>query len=332
MSDTPTPIEPSKIAEAYERIAPFIHRTPLMQSNHLNTWLGHTIIFKVEGFQKIGAFKIRGALNALLKLKEEDNIPEHVVAFSSGNHAQAVALGCGLLGIKSTILMPEFASKVKQQATKAYGGEVVLKPSRAEAEAAVQDYVKQGAYFLHPYDDDSIIQGQGTSCFEALSDGVEPDAIFATCGGGGWVSGSYLAKELLYPDAKFYAAEPLNANDAAQSYRSGEIVTLPNSPNTIADGVRTLRVADRTFEYLKQLDGFYEVDEDNILYWSQWLAHLLKTTVEPTSAVAMGACAEYLRTQTSPKTCLVLLSGGNIDAATYQAIWQKDYLQTVPAL
>src|SRR5690606_27561150 len=151
------------------------------------------------------AFKLRGALNAMLRQQEQGTLPEHVVTFSSGNHAQAVAYACRLLGAKATIVLPEYASKVKQQACRDYSANILLVPTRQEAEAKVAEMAGEGAFFLPPYDHDDIIAGQGTACYEALKTGLKPDAIFATCGGGGWVSGTYLAAQLLCPSAKIYA-------------------------------------------------------------------------------------------------------------------------------
>lgn len=325
-------MNPNVISDAYNRIKPYIHHTPLLQSSHLNDWLGHDITFKVEGLQKIGAFKIRGALNAILSLKEEGNLPKEIVTFSSGNHAQAVALAGRLFDIKVTVFMTEAASKIKKQATIGYGATVITTKTRAEAEQRTFEAKEKGAYFIHPFDDDRIIAGQGTSCFEALSSGLKPDAIFATCGGGGWLSGSYLAKELLKPDTKIFAGEPANANDATRSYNSGKIVKYDDSPKTIADGATSLCVSNRTFQYLQKLDGFYEATEEEIIYWTQWLTHLLKISVEPTSAVAMAATYKWLKTQTKKQNVLVLLSGGNVSPDTQKIIWQESCLEDVPTL
>lgn len=327
-----TSLSPDTITQAHKRIAPYIHRTPLMESHVLNSWLGHDIVFKVEGLQKGGAFKIRGALNALLGLKEEGKLPTKVVAFSSGNHAQAVAMAGKMLGVHTTVIMPSFVSKVKQQATISYGAELKLTSTRQEAEALAQRYADEGAYLLHPSADARVIAGQGTACLEALEDGAKPDAIFATCGGGGLLAGTYVAAQHYAPQALVFGSEPLMANDATRSYRSGEIVSFDDTPMTIADGARTLHVSDITFAYLRQLADFYEIAEEDILYWTQWLQHMLKVSVEPTSAVAMAGAFEWLKTQTQGKRVLVILSGGNIDATSYQKIWAKDYLSQVPSL
>ncbi len=311
-------ISPQSIQQAAERIAPYINNTPILTSSTLNQRFNNEIHFKCEGFQKTGSFKFRGAINTLLSLKEEGKLPEKVCAFSSGNHAQAIAYAAKLMGIKAHIFIPKGSSAIKVAATKAYGADVTICETRAEAE---EIYKNSDDYFIHPFNDPHIIAGQGTACYAALHEGLQPDAIFATCGGGGWISGSYLAKELLCPNAKVYAGEPKNANDASISYRTGSIHHLAEQPNTIADGARTLAVGDITFEYLKKLDGFYEIDESKIIYWAQQLAHYLKIAVEPTSAVAMAACEQWMQENGNGHTLLVMLSGANVAPETYVKIW-----------
>ncbi|ESQ80760.1 serine/threonine dehydratase [Asticcacaulis sp. YBE204] len=325
-------IFPHDVAEAQARIAGRVHRTPLLSSETLNRALGHRIVFKAENLQKIGAFKLRGAMNTLLRLREEGRLPEHVCAFSSGNHAQAVAYAARELGVRATIFIPKQASRIKIAATRACGAEVVVTETRQIAEASVAALIDAGAAFIHPYDNPYVIAGQGTACLEALQDGVEADAVFAPCGGGGLMSGTWLATRLARPEAKVFATEPLIANDAAQTLRSGEIVKLSDTPMTVADGVRTLSVSPRTLHYLKQLDGLYEVSEEDILYWTQWLTHLLKSVIEPTSAMNMAGVVRWLRTQEAPRTVLVILSGGNIAPETQTQIWKTDYLQGFPKL
>lgn len=323
-------MSPRCVADAHTRIGPYINRTPLLESSLLNQWLGHRIVFKAECFQKVGAFKFRGAMNALLRMQEQSTLPSHVVTFSSGNHAQAVAHSAKLLGIKATIFLPEAATAIKKQATLHYGAEVVVTETRQEAEERAAAYVDQGSVFVHPYDNDDIIAGQGTACYEALRSGLKPDVIFATCGGGGWLSGTHLAAELLAPNTAVYGAEPLQANDAVRSLRQDTIFKFGQLPSTLADGARTLAVSERTFAYLKQLSGMVEVTEEAIVYWTQWLTHLLKTSVEPTSAVAMAGLAQWLDQQDSHKTALVMLSGGNVSAEAYQTVWRHDYLSEAP--
>lgn len=323
-------VTPQHVAEAQARIAAYVHRTPLWQSETLNRNLGHRILFKCENLQKIGAFKLRGATNTLLALKEAGALPSSVCAFSSGNHAQAVAWAARALGVQATIFIPKQASAVKIAATRACGAEVIVTDTRQIAEAAVAEHIARGAAFVHPYDNPLVIAGQGTACLEALEDGAEPDAVFAPCGGGGLMSGTWLATRLMRPQARVFACEPAMANDAHRSVQTGQIVRLDETPMTIADGVRTLAVSERTLSFLKQIDGFYEVDEGDIIGWTQWLTHLLKAVIEPTSAMSMAGVVRWLRTQSAPRTVLVILSGGNISAETQRQIWAQDRLIQPP--
>ena len=276
------------VTRAAARIENLVHRTPVVSSTLLNQWSGHRIFFKAECLQKTGAFKARGALNTLMWLQETGQNPLHIVANSSGNHAQAVAWAARQQKIPATIFMPADVSAVKAQATAAYGAEVVLCEDRATADRRAEEAAaNKNSYWVPPYNHPQVIAGQGTAVLEAIRQ-LEPiDAVFAPCGGGGLLSGSLLAARSLAPDAAVIGVEPLRANDAAQSLRAGSIRTLQGAIDTIADGARTLSVGHLTFEYLRQLDGFYEVDEPRILYWTQWLQHLLKLHIEPTSAMTM---------------------------------------------
>ncbi len=322
-----------QIQTTYQRIQPYLHETPLLESSFFNQKYGHRLIFKYEGMQRIGAFKFRGAINALLSYQERNQkLPKKVVAFSSGNHAQAVALACQILQVQARIYIPKFSSKTKIIATKSYGAEVILSESRTEAENAVHHDSENGYHLIHPFDDNDVLLGQGTSCYEALQtlkvQNITPDAIFATCGGGGWLSGSYLAKELVSPSSKIFGVEPKDADDADRSLKAGKILSLEKPSMTIADGARSTCVGNLTFEYLKKLDGFYTVPEEDIIYHTHWLNHILKVRIEPTSAVTMGGVAQYVQSQPPNKdqVILILLSGGNIDAETERKIWEADYL------
>jgi threo-3-hydroxy-L-aspartate ammonia-lyase len=235
--------------------------------------------------------------------------------------------------VKAGVIIPSGASKVKIAATKAYGAEVIIAKTRQEAEDLAKEKSQGGgAFLLPPYDHDDVIAGQGTAALEAWQDEKSFDAVFAPCGGGGLISGTFLATRLFSPGARVYAAEPAAANDAARSFRAGAIFRFPDMPKTIADGARTLGVSERTFHYIRQLDGFYEISEEDILYWSQWLMHLLKVTVEPTAAMGMAAAHQWLREGNGNKRILVILSGANIDSDTYAKIWSEDRLSRLPAL
>ncbi len=321
------------IQAAKKRIDPYINKTPILSSSQLNDWLGHEVYFKCENFQKIGAFKARGGLNTVAWLIENGQRPERIVANSSGNHAQAVAYAAKQFGIPATIFMPEYSSQVKIQATKSYGAEVVLSSTRDITDEKVREAAQEkGTYWIPPFNHEQVICGQGTAAFEALSELENIDAVFAPCGGGGLISGTLIATGGLSPNTEVIGVEPLNANDVAESLRTNTIQRLPSVPDTLADGAMTMSTGEIAFEYLKKLDGFYEVAEDKIVYWTQWLMHLLKCRLEPTCAMPMQAVVEWLGTQTAKKRVLVIVSGGNMDQATSQKIWKKDYLTLVPSI
>ncbi|MEO9944279.1 serine/threonine dehydratase [Paraglaciecola sp.] len=321
------------IQAAEKRISPYIKRTPIVESQLLNTWLGHQILFKVECFQKTGAFKLRGALNMMLRAKEEGRLGNRVVANSSGNHAQAVAYGAKMLGIKATIFSPENVSKVKAAATQYYGAELNLSPTRKIADERVAVAAKEeGVLYVPPFNHPHIMAGQGTVALEALKETGEVNAVFASVGGGGLVSGSAISARGLFPNIQVIGSEPLLANDAAESLRQGTIQSLPSQPDTLADGAATLQVGTETFEHLQSLNDFYEINETRIAYWTQWLQHLLKIHVEPTCAMSMEAVTQWLSKQSSPQKVLIVLSGGNIDQQKMLRIWSEDHLQTLPCL
>ena len=321
------------IENARTRTSSRLNQTPLLSSRLLNEWLGHEIYFKAEGFQKIGAFKSRGALNTLAWLKEQKQLPQRVVANSSGNHAQAVAWSAKQFGLPVTIFMPAYTSAIKVQATKAYGAEVVLSPTRNETDERVkQAAAEAGTYWIPPFNHPQVMAGQGTAAAEALEDLPDVDAVFAPCGGGGLLSGTLIATRKLAPKAEVVGVEPLQANDAAESIRQGAIQRLPAIPETLADGAMTMAVGDLTFPLLQQLDAFYEVAEPKIIYWTQWLTHLLKVRIEPTCAMTMEGGRQWLKHKPKKQRVLVILSGGNIDQPTMLKLWEKNKLEVVPRL
>lgn len=260
-------------------------------------------------------------------------LPKHVVANSSGNHAQAVAYAAAHFGIKATIFASETISPIKAAATQSYGGELKLFPTRPEADAAVKEASKApDTVWIPPFNHEDIVAGQGTAALEALNEAGKVDAVFAPCGGGGLLSGTLLATRALQPDALVIGAEPAEANDASMSLQAGEIVALDYSPNTLADGAATPSVGDVTFPLLQELDDFYEVDEVQIAYWTQWLHHLLKLHIEPTCAMTMAAVAAWAANTTPGQTALVMLSGGNISQASMAKIWARDFLLQPPII
>lgn len=327
----------SDILDAQRRIQPFIQNTPIVGSNLLNEWLGHRIFFKAECLQTTGAFKLRGAANVVAKMAENNKLPTHIVANSSGNHAQAVAYAAAKFNIPATIYTAESVSPIKAAATEYYGANVVKFPTRTEADAAVFEAAKtSGTVWIPPFNHPDIIAGQGTVCAEAITQlseqGISPNAVFAPCGGGGLLSGAILSTRAMLPTAKVLGAEPQNANDASRSLQSGQIESLDGPANTLADGAATPSVGEHTFEILQQIDDFYEVDEIQIAYWTQWLQHLLKLHIEPTCAMTMAAVVSWLLEQETQTDVLVLLSGGNISQESMLKIWEKDYLLQAPIL
>ena len=322
---------PNAVFKAYTRIKTYLYETPILQSDILNKMLGADIYFKIDSLQKTGSFKVRGSLNHLLELKENNKLPEKVVAYSTGNHGIGLSFASQLLGIKARIYLPKNTSFIKQQAAKYYGAEVIYTDTRQEAEIKSKLDGDNGYYYLHPSDSDSTIEGVGTMCYEALKQlQFCPDAIFASCGGGGLISGSYLAKELLSPSSLLIGCEPLNANDAFLSIQQNQIYRFTDSPNTVADGLRTLAISPRTFNYIKKLDDFFLVDEYSICYWTAWLSHLLKIASEPSCSLNMFGVQSWLKKQDKSKKILVLISGGNIGPTFYRELWKEDYLSHAP--
>lgn len=323
------------IQNAQANIADIVYKTPIASSQLLNEWLGHDVFFKLECLQKTGSFKLRGAANYLRSYRKQQGLyPNSIVANSSGNHAQAVAY----IGTKHNIPVKIFASDnispVKAAATKHYGASLALFKRRPLADQAVEEAYKasSGAVWIPPFNHPDIIAGQGTATAEALSELDDIDAVMMPCGGGGLASGSVIAARQLSPKSQVIAAEPLAANDAAQSLRKGSIVRLDKTPITLADGAATPAVGEHTFPLLQQLDALIEVDESTIIYWTQWLQHLLKMHIEPTCAMTMHAVTTWLKNQTTKKRVLVIISGGNISTNSMQKIWQHDYLNQIPAL
>ena len=325
----------SDITQAQARIASHINKTPIVSSGLLNQWLGHEVYFKAECLQRTGAFKLRGASNFILKYLEDGNQrPELIVANSSGNHAQAVSYTATQHGIPVKIFAGNKISPVKAAATRHYGAELAIFPSRTQADDEIARVAKESesTLWIPPFNHPSIIAGQGTAAAEALQELGEADAVFTPCGGGGLTGGSLIATRHLCKNAQMIAAEPLAANDAAESLRQGKIVPLNSAPDTLADGAATPAIGEHTFRLLQQLDDMIEVSESDIIYWTQWLQHLLKLHIEPTCAMTMQAVVEWLGKQSTKKRVLVIISGGNISADSMQKIWQEDQLQNLPSL
>jgi threonine dehydratase len=300
------------IREAAARIAPFAIRTPVMTSCSLNRMTGARLVFKCENFQKVGAFKFRGAANAVLALAPEKK-EKGVVTHSSGNHAQALALAAQLEGLKAFIVMPENAPNVKIAAVREYGAEVILcAPTLAAREAGVRDVIQQtGAELIHPYDDVRIITGQATCALEFHQQAPNMDMIMAPVGGGGLLSGTALATRFISPKTRVMAAEPRLADDAYRSFKHKRRIPA-GPPRTIADGLLTA-LGKITFPViLAHVNDILTVSEANIVAAMRSIWERMKIVVEPSGAVPLGAVFEH-PDKFKGQHVGIILSGGNVD-------------------
>ncbi|MFX1388716.1 MAG: pyridoxal-phosphate dependent enzyme [Promethearchaeota archaeon] len=300
------------IEEAFQRINGKANKTPVMTSRTLNILYKTQIFFKCENFQRVGAFKFRGAYNALSLLKDKAK-RNGVITHSSGNHAQAIALAASLLGIQATIVMPKGAPVNKVNATKGYGAKVVFCDNTLEARIKLtNELIQKHKYTLiHPYDNDDIINGQGTAAYELINEINGLDMLIAPLGGGGLLSGTALATKGLCPDAKVIGVEPSLADDALRSLKAGYII--PSTyPDTIADGLRT-SLCERTYIIIREfVDDVVTVSEKEILDALRFLWERMKIIVEPSGAVSLAALMAKKIVVENQKVG-VILSGGNID-------------------
>jgi threonine dehydratase len=300
-----------RLAEA--RIRPLVHRTPVITSRTFDEAAGCRVFFKCENFQRAGAFKMRGATNKILSLNEEERA-RGVVAFSSGNHAQAVALASRDAGLRAVILMPTDAPRSKVAATKGYGAEVVTFDRQREdrEEVARRLSEREGLAVVPPYDDYEIIAGQGTCALELFEDVPDLDALLTPCGGGGLFAGASTAAKSLKANVRCFPVESELSDDTRQSFIKGERVHIP-PPATIADGMRTQMPGALTFPFLQRnAEDVLTVSEDEIVEAMRFLLFRLKILVEPTGAVA-AAAALFGKLPKELKRVGVVISGGNVD-------------------
>jgi threonine dehydratase len=284
-----------------------------MTSRTVNKELDAEVFFKCENFQRMGAFKFRGAFNALSRFNEEQR-RIGVVTFSSGNHAQAIALSASLLGMPATIVMPHDAPAAKVAATKGYGGNVVIYDRyKDDREQIGRDLAqKHGLTLIPPYDHPDVIAGQGTAAKELFEEVGQLDAFFVSLGGGGLLSGSALATRALAPDCKLYGVEPEAGNDGQQSFRSGSIVHI-ETPKTIADGAQTQHLGNYTFPIIQRdVDDILTVTDEQLVGCMRFFASRMKLVVEPTGCLGFAA-ARNMKAGLSGKRVGVLISGGNVD-------------------
>ena len=300
------------LLETHSRIQSYIHKTPVLTSTLINEIAGLDLYFKCENFQKMGAFKMRGAMNAVLQLSEAQKV-KGVVTHSSGNFAQALSLAAKLAGIKAYIVMPSNAPQVKKDGVITYGGEIIECPptqkDREETALAIQK--EKGATFLHPYNMEAVILGQGTAALELLTDHPDLEYIFAPVGGGGLIAGTALAAHYFGKNCQVIGGEPYEVDDAYRSLQSGQLETNQTT-NTIADGLR-MSLGDKTFPLIqKHVDDIIRVTENEIVEAMRLIWERMKVIIEPSCAVPLAALIKR-KENFYTKKIGIILTGGNVD-------------------
>jgi threonine dehydratase len=303
----------SDVVDAAERLNGIAHITPILASRTANERTGAEILFKCENFQRMGAFKFRGAYNSIAQFSESQR-KSGVLTYSSGNHAQAIALSAKILGVRSVIIMPHDAPASKVAATKGYGGEVITynryTESREEIGRRLAD--ERGMTLIPPYDHPHVIAGQGTAAKELIEEAGRLDVLLVCLGGGGLLAGCALSAKALNPRCAVIGVEPEAGNDGQQSFRKGEIVQIP-VPDTIADGARTTYLGTHTFAIIrKQVDDIVTVSDEQLVEAMKFFAERMKMVVEPTGCLA-AAAAMSGAVKIVGKKIGVLISGGNVD-------------------
>ncbi len=300
------------LIQVHEKVKPYVHRTPVLTSELLNDMCGSKVYFKCENFQKMGAFKMRGAINTILSLSDEQR-KCGVVTHSSGNFAQALSLAAKKTGVKAYIVMPKNAPQVKKNAVIDYDGDIIECDSNpiAREETAEKVRREKQATFIHPSNDDQVIYGQGTAAKELLEDQPELDFILTPVGGGGLIAGTALAAKYFSEKCEVIGAEPKNVDDAYRSLQSGKIEFNDNT-NTIADGLRT-HLGDRNFPIIKEnIKKIIRVEEEEIIQAMKLIWERLKIVVEPSSAVPFAALLKE-KNEFKNKNIGIIISGGNVD-------------------
>lgn len=300
------------IRQAARRIKPYIHRTPILTNQSLNERVGATVYLKCENLQKVGAFKFRGASNAVWSLRDEEAV-RGVCTHSSGNHAQALALAARMRGIPAYIVMPDNAPAVKKNAVAGYGGQITFCEPTLEARETTLERIRRdtGANVVHPYNDERVIAGQGTAAIELLEDVPDLDVIIAPVGGGGLLSGTSIAGTELKPGIRVIAGEPEMADDAFRSMQAGEIIPSLH-PKTIADGLLT-SLGTLTYPIIhERVEQIVTVSEKGIIDAMKFIWERVKIIIEPSAAVAVGVLWEK-KIDLSGLKVGVILSGGNVD-------------------
>jgi threo-3-hydroxy-L-aspartate ammonia-lyase len=324
--DDPIPIGTEDIRSAAERLAPWVHRTPVLTSRTLDGLCGGSIFFKCENLQRVGAFKFRGATNALLQLSDAER-KAGVITHSSGNHAQALALAGQLLGVPVCVVMPRTAPAVKRMATEGYGAQIVLcEPTLTSRESTTADLIARHGYTLiHPFDNWQVIAGQGTAAWELLDQAGPLDIIIAPVGGGGLLSGTALACQAKSPQTRVIGAEPERADDARRSLLEGKILPS-NNPRTIADGLLT-SLSPRTFAAIRRhVHEIVTVSEADILMAMRFIWERLKIVIEPSSAVAVAPVLNGTISVRGQRAGIII-SGGNVELDVLFEAMEKKWLQ-----
>jgi len=299
------------ILDAHKRITPYIHRTPVMTSAGIDEKAGCTIFFKCENFQKIGAFKARGAMNAVLSLSQED-LRKGVATHSSGNHAQALARAAKMMGVKSYVVMPRTSPEIKKRGVRGFDGEIFeCEPTLESRESMLAEVIKKtGATEIHPFNNYDVISGQATAAKEFFDDIPDLDVILTPVGGGGLLSGTALSTKFFSPTTVVIAAEPAGADDTFRSMQSGKIE--PSQSNSIADGLLTT-VGTKTFPIIKELvREVITVTDAEIISAMRLIWERMKIIVEPSCALPLAAVLKHKGKFTNKKTGIIL-SGGNVD-------------------
>jgi threonine dehydratase len=316
------------VRAAAQRLHGHAHRTPVLRSATLDQQLGAQVYFKCENFQRMGAFKFRGAFNALAQFTPEQK-RAGVVAYSSGNHAQAIALSARILDIPATLIMPHDASPAKLAATRGYGAQVLSYDRYTEDAMALarQLSADQGMTFIPPFDHAHVLCGQGTAAMELFEAVGELDHLFVCLGGGGLLSGSALSARALSPRCKVYGVEPEAGNDVQQSFRTGQRVRIP-TPRTIADGAQTPLVGELTFEIIRrEVDDILTATDDQLVQAMRFYAERMKMVVEPTGCLSLAAAC-HAGVPLQGQRVGVLISGGNVDLQRFAELLQQNPAQT----
>lgn len=304
------------LLDCHERITPFVHNTSVLTSRLIDKEVNAKVFFKCENFQRAGAYKMRGATNAILQLSDEQK-KSGVVTHSSGNFAQALSLAAQSVGVTAHIVMPNTAPEVKKVGVREYLGKIYECEPTVEARQSLADEIerKTGATFIHPSNDNDVILGQGTAALELLEKQPDLDFIFCPVGGGGLIAGSALAVKYFGDDCKVYGAEPFEADDAYRSLQSGKIESN-DTTNTIADGLKTM-LGDKNFPIIKELvSGIIRITEDEIVTAMKLVWERMKIIIEPSSAVTVAAVLKQSKEQPEVfqnKKIGIIISGGNVD-------------------